>query len=929
MFCCSSCPFVFCNKCIRSNLSNSYVKEIEETDDWSCFVCDKNVLKKHRAQHWALRNFMNKQLEKIQKANVHSEDELNNLLNEDVSVCCPRKKRKSILKPVAAPVKRPSMNGGILNLMPPAKKPNIQLPPQKVTRMGPTGRSSRSSSPRSLPSNPNSEIVCTPDILGLFNENDDAIPTSNMVPTAPPPPLVMRNNQRTHVVSRSASVVAPAPIYHNVNGFQIDLNHASRQDIFRLPNGKLIQVRKQTAPPTVAPTPFRVGNPNNPSPRGPQFTIRQASPVSSIAQTTTTRMYRPQLPLQTRIRFTPNAQPRFTTQPQQRFTFTDGRCVPTPIQPIPHIPAIQPTPPPPKPVVSGALASTVFTQQNGSISVARAPQPDTPFGASKTEFEDKIISGMEICQHTINKMITLTNSTSFKQSRSFTDLKDLYIHLQYLFTYTAGKFTTLQDSLKTGIESLVKHEVPKEKCDDDELEIVEQKADIIEVMSDDDEPPQPEKIEQLPGKKPLLKHIQYTSKDTPEVADATKSSVSAVSSGETATADESGSSIENPTADEIVAVICAPSPGLLGDENFKALFVETAEAIAKDKKLSNRVVVKVEKLENSKSPVIRQFMREMQERLAMQSSSESSREATPEVELDKTLENLEENETSPAANEATGSADVDIVDDKDEEKENSSKDSNAPEKSNEVENVVETEKKTDAEDIRNDFESILQASLADESNSSSFANEDVLKIDNEPPVELMEANDEIVVAESQKTEEMIVEDVKDPLEQAEKAEEPSPASPAEIESKLKDSVKCLDDVNEKMEIESNSNDGKNTEAAASDETHSEATVTKLQEKEVEEVTEPTENCVVESLPTIDDVLKTTQSNIKDMAEISDDLNDSVSFIDSSFSVTEPEIKILTALGGSQNAAELEIDDEKAMLNNFIDKLEESSNMDTD
>lgn len=58
VFCCSTCPFVFCNKCIRSNLTHSYVKEIEETDDWNCFVCDKNILQKHRGQHWALRNFM-------------------------------------------------------------------------------------------------------------------------------------------------------------------------------------------------------------------------------------------------------------------------------------------------------------------------------------------------------------------------------------------------------------------------------------------------------------------------------------------------------------------------------------------------------------------------------------------------------------------------------------------------------------------------------------------------------------------------------------------------------------------------------------------------------------------------------------------------------------------------------------------------------
>ncbi|CAO1421064.1 unnamed protein product [Diamesa serratosioi] len=98
--------------------------------------------------------------------------------------------------------------------------------------------------------------------------------------------------------------------------------------------------------------------------------------------------------------------------------------------------------------------SSKFTLFNGGITVERALIPDTPIGKAKIEFEDNIISGMKVCQHTINKMIKLSNSSSFKTSNSFQDIKGLYMHLQYLFTYTMGKYKAIQDSLTEGMESL-------------------------------------------------------------------------------------------------------------------------------------------------------------------------------------------------------------------------------------------------------------------------------------------------------------------------------------------------------------------------------------------------------------------------------------------------------------------------------------------
>jgi hypothetical protein len=144
----------------------------------------------------------NKQLEKIQKINITSEDDLNNLLNEDVSTCCPRRKRKSLLKPVPAPVKRPSMNNGFMSVQPPAKKINMQqLPARPIRAPQPmqTYRPQAAQAKSGPPGKKNDEIVCTPDILGLFNDNNDDGGTSkNMQPgsSMAVPPLVMRNNQR-------------------------------------------------------------------------------------------------------------------------------------------------------------------------------------------------------------------------------------------------------------------------------------------------------------------------------------------------------------------------------------------------------------------------------------------------------------------------------------------------------------------------------------------------------------------------------------------------------------------------------------------------------------------------------------------------------------------------------------------------------------
>lgn len=198
----------------------AYIKEIERNDDWSCFVCNRETLKRLRSQHWALRNFMNKQLEKIQNVNINSEEELNAMLNDDQATCCPKKKRKQILKPAPAPVKRPATNGGGLTLAgPPAKKQIIA--PTKMLKV-PVNTNYHLTKPGPKPTPPmvrpkgNNEVVCTPDILGLFN-NKTQNPAQRPQTSTAPPPLIMRQNQRPVRPLASTSGTTGNPIYHTGN----------------------------------------------------------------------------------------------------------------------------------------------------------------------------------------------------------------------------------------------------------------------------------------------------------------------------------------------------------------------------------------------------------------------------------------------------------------------------------------------------------------------------------------------------------------------------------------------------------------------------------------------------------------------------------------------------------------------------------------
>lgn len=414
-------------------------------------------------------------------------------------------------------------------------------------------------------------------------------------------------------------------------------------------------------------------------PRGTQFTIRPTAP-----NMTTSRMMRPTGPqMYSRMR-TPTA--------QQRFSFSDGRVVSGGNNAQANLP----------PTATTAVASTIFTQQNGSISVARAPQPDTPFGKSKTVFEDRIIQGLEICQHTINKMITLTNSSSFKSSRSFTDLKELYIHLQYLFTYTSGKFKTLQENIVVGLEEIATQDksLREKNGDDDDLEVVhvQQKVDIVEVLSDDEEAEQiknaPPKVEPLPV---------------------------ATHSSESLNPNDIEQELPSLIVEAVLETPATPKKIIDQIELLASLNVEVD-----DDKLKKRTAVKVERLEDSKSVVIKQFLINLQQRRDAIVADENEDQIeeddmpdfplVPEVVLEEVSDELKVATEEKTDNVETPCDDEGIITEKSTTNEENESNDNEQE-------ADETEENVDSE------EHLSQTS------------DDVMKIDNAPPADLMEVDE--------------------------------------------------------------------------------------------------------------------------------------------------------------------------------------------
>ncbi|XP_061398848.1 uncharacterized protein LOC133334549 [Musca vetustissima] len=458
VYCCSSCPYVFCKSCIVKNLSRGVVADIEQNENWNCFSCAPKILWPLRAQHWALMNYIEQQKKEAYAMNL-SEQELNQLLRRDRSKCCRLAKAKcgnmsdsmESLDSVVSKRSQGSSSGSAKKAAKHGSTPSPQQPNAK------------------RPKN-NDEVVCTPDLLSMLEPDcqitvsqknngntpqrpmpspsgvsprivsiqqspnayggGQSINTSSTPKTSAPPPLLLRNTAiklrpaaQPPIVRRT--VIGPrtpapggnsAPVYHTINGYRIDLNSAAQQETFRLPNGKLIQVKRQVVPQTIASRPVQITPHPYPganvmqTPGQPQV-VRYHNNV--IGSTTINAVGHNGTPLQA-------INGQIPAQPQAAPPNVQQMVPGQPIRPV--------------------MVRHIF--------------PDTPIGQARTQLQEQVFNAMEICTHLTNKVQTLTNSNAYKQARNYLEVKELYIHLSYLLTYAIGRFKGLQDKCLADMRQL-------------------------------------------------------------------------------------------------------------------------------------------------------------------------------------------------------------------------------------------------------------------------------------------------------------------------------------------------------------------------------------------------------------------------------------------------------------------------------------------
>lgn len=578
VYCCAKCPFVFCKKCIVQNLSRGCVNDILNNDNWDCFACSPKGMWHLRATHWAHVNYIEKMKKKILSED-HDEEEIYELMNNDPTNCCRDKKHRSKRTKDNKKKRRriTSDSDSSRSATPEPKKratsssfEGSAILPTLITSVQQnkdSGNVTKKAAPISdITDSP--DIVCTPDIMSMFSEPAETSPvktaaaaaspvSKQATPASPIQPIILNNSQPPPLVIRhyTQPTVQPpirrviplaprlttpttrAPVYHTINGFRIDLNTAAQQETYRLPNGKLIQVKKQPSVPapsnntsnttnTLNIQPVRTPVPsstmvNVQSMRPPQSTVRPAQPSSyatirynmqpssnqqqptllahqqmqqihlqqqqqllnGIAPIGQISQHRPQLQ-----HLSQSMQQPMHQQMQQQIQQQMQQPLQQQMHHIQH--AVQ---------QHGAGTQMTVVQHPNAATAAPKPTkfPNTPLGVAQTQLESQIFGAQEICQHIINKLSTLMISNPYKTVRNFNDVKELHIHLSYLLKYTIGRFNSLQDKCQEDMKKLgFAHDAvnsladkrAKYNSDEDDLEIVEPTQTFIEIDSDDETP---------------------------------------------------------------------------------------------------------------------------------------------------------------------------------------------------------------------------------------------------------------------------------------------------------------------------------------------------------------------------------------------------------------------------------------------------------
>nr|CAD7440219.1 unnamed protein product [Timema bartmani] len=133
LLCCSSCPNVFCEKCVKINFGMETLRSIKKVDDWDCFVCNLKTLWEKRAICNALINYINLLRSKAKEVKLRT-----NVMpqNVDESECC-KPQPDTFSKTKSAPKKTPVSKTNSLTT---TSKP-VNAPKAKITTLKDTSPS--------------------------------------------------------------------------------------------------------------------------------------------------------------------------------------------------------------------------------------------------------------------------------------------------------------------------------------------------------------------------------------------------------------------------------------------------------------------------------------------------------------------------------------------------------------------------------------------------------------------------------------------------------------------------------------------------------------------------------------------------------------------------------------------------------------------
>lgn len=337
--------------------------------------------------------------------------------------------------------------------------------------------------------------------------NPASIPGPRPAPRAGPP---IQQQAPNRIVQNS--------IYHNYNGYRIDLQNAAQQSTVRLPSGKVIHVKRQT--------PLNIqSNPNSNSNSNPNACVRLANgnivPASRKVGDLSARMMsqaqrtmfiqqqdrrpivqRPPAQIEERINRSQALQHQLQQPPPLTYPqYSQPNMGPGPASRV--RPAVPPR------MTAPSMPNMMTANVNQQMSNVQIPPIQPPafgprdfgkdkLGKARTQLEQQIYNAISICHQIDGKLKTLMNSNAYKTAGKLNDVKELYIHLSYLFTYTNGRFKTLQDKcmddmrrlgFKNDAKSLASGNIIEKygsDADEDDIEIVEPNHQTINLDSDEE-----------------------------------------------------------------------------------------------------------------------------------------------------------------------------------------------------------------------------------------------------------------------------------------------------------------------------------------------------------------------------------------------------------------------------------------------------------